>query len=219
MEDISNKYFVYTDTGGTFTDCVIVTEGGEVLTGKASTTPDKLEDCFFQSILAAIGNISTLEETLRDSRVVGYGTTQGTNVIVTGTGAPNLGFITTKGQEDRTYIMRFRNAGLDRVAGMHIISTDKPRYLIPRTRTRGVSERVDCFGKIIVPLNEEEVRTVVKELVEKEKVEGIAVGLLWSFLNTKHELRIREIINEMHPRVTGCAVPRSKPYSTRGTKI
>jgi N-methylhydantoinase A len=191
--------FIYTDTGGTFTDCVIVTEGGKVLTGKAPTTPERLEDCFFQSIQAAAGDELRLEEVLQNARVIGYGTTQGTNVIVTGAGAPNLGFLTTKGHEDRTYIMRFRNAGLDLVSGMHIINADKPRYLIERTRTKGVAERVDCFGKVIVPLNEEEVRAMVGELVEKESVEGIAVGLLWSFLNPKHELRVREIINEMYP--------------------
>lgn len=191
--------FIYTDTGGTFTDCVIVTESGEVWTGKAPTIPERLEDCFFQSISAAIGDRSSLEEVLKTCRVIGYGTTQGTNVIVTGAGAPNLGFITTKGQEDRTYIMRFRNAGLDRVEGMHIINADKPRFLIPRTRTRGIQERVNCFGKIIVALKEEEVRIAVEELIEEEKVEGIAVGFLWSFLNTKHELRVREIINEMYP--------------------
>ncbi|MDO8784825.1 MAG: hydantoinase/oxoprolinase family protein, partial [Syntrophales bacterium] len=95
--------------------------------------------------------------------------------------------------------MRFRNAGLDRAAGMHIINADKPRFLIPRTSTRGIQERVNCFGKIIVPLKEEEVRIVVKQLVGEEKVEGIAVGFLWSFLNAKHELRVREIINEMYP--------------------
>jgi len=56
--------FIYTDTGGTFTDCVIVTEGGKVLTGKAPTTPERLEDCFFQSIQAAAGDELRLEEVL-----------------------------------------------------------------------------------------------------------------------------------------------------------
>ena len=44
------EYFVYTDTGGTFTDSVIVTSKGDVLIGKASTTPQDLRECFFNSI-------------------------------------------------------------------------------------------------------------------------------------------------------------------------
>ncbi|MGD0485697.1 MAG: hydantoinase/oxoprolinase family protein [Syntrophorhabdales bacterium] len=202
MENISNQYFIYTDTGGTFTDCVVVGPGGEVMLGKASTTPENLEDCFFSSISAALeGGPKSLSDVLKDTRVIGYGTTQGTNVIVTGAGAPNLGFITTKGQEDRTYIMRFRAAGLGPIEGMHLINADKPRFLIPRTSVRGVAERVDCFGKVVCRLDEKEATNMIKELVEDEKVEGIAVGLLWSFLNNKHELRIREIINEMYPEL------------------
>lgn len=202
MEKGREQYFIYTDTGGTFTDCVLMTAEGRVLTGKAPTTYQNLEECFFNSISDAIeGTSKKLEDVLNDARVIGYGTTHGTNIIVTGSGAPNLGFITTKGHEDRTLIMRWRGAGLSYIEGMHIINADKPHPLVPRTRIKGVSERVDCFGKIICQLNEKEVRTAVKELVEEEKVEGIAVGLLWSFLNNKHELIIRNIISEMYPNL------------------
>ncbi len=135
--------FIYTDTGGTFTDSVFITEDGDILVGKASTTRQDLEKCFFESIAAALRDTGEkLEDILKNTRVIGYGTTQGTNVIVSGIGAPNLGFITTKGQEDRTYIMRFRAAGLDQIEGMHIINADKPSPLIRRTKTRGVKERV-----------------------------------------------------------------------------
>ncbi|MHB0979059.1 MAG: hydantoinase/oxoprolinase family protein [Thermoleophilia bacterium] len=202
MSTDKNAYYIYTDTGGTFTDCVIVSGDGRVYKGKSSTTPSDLEECFFKSVDAAVaaaeGAISG-DRLFPDTRVVGYGTTQGTNVVITGTGAPNLGFITTRGHEDRTLIGRLRAAGLSPVEGMHIVSADKPAPLVPRTRIRGVGERVDCFGEALVPLNEDEVRAAVKDLVENENVEGIAVGFLWSFLEPKHEKRVREIINELYP--------------------
>ena len=44
------KYVVYLDTGGTFSDCVIIREDGSFVTGKASTTPDDLATCFFNGI-------------------------------------------------------------------------------------------------------------------------------------------------------------------------
>ncbi|MCD6400488.1 MAG: hydantoinase/oxoprolinase family protein, partial [Anaerolineales bacterium] len=202
MKTTEEQYFIYTDTGGTFTDCVVVNSIGEIMTGKSPTTYQNLEECFFNSIADAIeGTTMKLEEVLSKTKVIGYGTTHGTNIIVTGSGASNLGFITTKGHEDRTLIMRWRAAGLTSNEGMHLISADKPRPIVPRTKIRGVSERIDCFGEVVSRLNVDDVRLAVKELVEEEKVEGIAVGLLWSFLNYKHELEIRDIINEMYPNL------------------
>ena len=195
------QYRIYTDTGGTFTDCVIVTHEGRVMVGKSQTTPPDLKECFFGSIEAtlAVEGMEGSEKFFANTRVVGYGTTQGTNLVITGTGAPNLGFITTRGHEDRTLIGRFRAAGLSPEDGMHLVMADKPEPLIPRKRIKGVAERVDSFGEVLVSLQEDEVRNVVKDLVEKNGVEGIAVGFLWSFINPKHELRVREIIRELYP--------------------
>lgn len=65
---------------------------------------------------------------------------------------------------------------------------------------KGVTERIDSQGKIAIPLYEEEVREGVSELC-REGVEGIAVALLWSFLNNSHERRVGEIIREMAPEM------------------
>ena len=199
MTEDKERYIIYIDNGGTFTDSVIVKSDGTFLAGKSPTTPDDLRDCFFGAIKdAAARDDLSLEEVISKSDVIGYGTTVGTNIIVSGVGGPKLGLITTKGQEDRTMIMRCRAAGLSRPEGMHIVSADKPKPLIPRYLIRGVVERVDCFADIIAPLDEDDVRTNVKELID-QGVEGIAVGFMWSFLNSRHELRVKEIIHEMAP--------------------
>ena len=44
-------------------------------------------------------------------------------------------------------------------------------------------------------------RKAITELVEKEKVEAIAVCLLWSFVHPEHEKRVKEVINEMYPDI------------------
>jgi len=193
------RYIIYIDTGGTFSDAVIVKPDGTFVSGKAPTTPDKLQLCFFNSIEAAVKKMGkSLKEVLSNADVVGYGTTIGTNIIVSGVGGPKLGFITSKGSEDRTLIGRLRAAGLSSVEAMHMVAADKPKPLIPRKLIKGVTERIDSMGEVIIPLKEDEVRQAVKELLD-EKVEGIAVGLLWSFLNNVHEKRIKEIIHEMAP--------------------
>lgn len=199
MSDL--KYFTFLDTGGTFTDCAIVREDGVYFTGKSPTTPEKLEDCFFNAINDALEKADiTPEEFYPNVRIIGYGTTYGTNIIVSGEGGPKLGLITTKGHEDRSVIMRLRAAGLDPIEGMHLVAADKPKPIIPRERIRGVQERIDCMGNPIVPLDEDSVRIAVKELID-QGVEGIAVCLLFSYINDKNEKRIKEIINQMAPDI------------------
>jgi N-methylhydantoinase A/acetophenone carboxylase len=59
----------------------------------------------------------------------------------------------------------------------------------------GVKERIDSFGQVLRPLNEEDVRNKIHYLIGKG-VRGFVVSLLWSPVNPVHEKRIKEIIRE-----------------------
>ena len=84
MESEDEKYVVYLDTGGTFTDCVIIKEDGSFVTGKASTTQDDLEICFFNAIEASAQRMNKdMEEVIRNCNLLGFGTTAGTNALIT----------------------------------------------------------------------------------------------------------------------------------------
>jgi N-methylhydantoinase A len=195
----NGNYIIYVDTGGTFSDCIILKPDGTFVSGKAPTTPENLSQSFFDAIKVASSEMGqSLDDILRNTIVLGYGTTEGTNIVVTGKGSSQLGLITDRGHEDRTLIMRLRAAGLQRRDAMRLPRADKPEPLIPRKNIRGITERIDCQGKLYIPLRENEVRRAVNELLE-EGVEGIAVALLWSFLNPSHERRIAEIIDEIAP--------------------
>ena len=196
----AEKYLIYLDTGGTFSDCVIIKADGSFVTGKASTTPDDLATCFFNGIEnAALRLGKGLGEGLKNCDLLGFGTTAGTNALLTLQG-PKLGLITTAGFEDTTIMMRGvgRWAGIHPLVSMHVPDTDKPQPLVPRSLIKGVTERVDTVGEVVIPLNEHDVRSAVKELIE-EGVEGIAVCLLCSYVNSAHEKRIGEIIEEIAP--------------------
>ena len=198
------QYIIYVDTGGTFSDAVIVSSDGTFVNGKASTTPDDLEQCLFNCIEDAAKRLNkSLRQVLSDTEILGFGTTAGTNTILTRSGAPNLGFITTRGFEDTTMIGRAsgRWAGRHPSESIHIPTTDRPEPLIPRERIRGVTERTDSVGLEAIPLYEEEARQAVRELLDRYKVEGIAVSFLWSFLNDAHEKRMKEIIGEIAPEL------------------
>jgi N-methylhydantoinase A/oxoprolinase/acetone carboxylase beta subunit len=196
------SYSIFVDNGGTFTDAVIVHESGNFWRGKGDTTPENLAQCFFAAIQDAANQMGiSTEDVLSDCRVIGYGTTLGTNILVSGgAGGTKLGFITTKGHEDRTIIGRLRTAGLMPVQAIHRVMAEAPTPIIPRPLIKGVTERIDFFGEIMIPLNESEVRLAVKELVD-QGVEGIAVGLLWSFINPVHEQRIKKIIQDISPQL------------------
>ena len=143
----------------------------------------------------------TLHRLCADTRLLTHGTTVGTNAIIQKRGA-QVGLITTKGHNDVIHIMRgsrgLTGRDLDKV--VHFPESSKPKPLISKKLIRGVSERVDCLGHVVVDLNEREAEQAVDELLALG-VEAIAVCFLWSFKHPAHEKRIREIVRAKSPDV------------------
>ena len=65
---------------------------------------------------------------------------------------------------------------------VHFPETSKPVPIVPKRLIRGVSERVDCFGEVVVELNEKEAEAAIRALLA-EGVQAIAICFLWSFRN------------------------------------
>src|SRR5439155_15815329 len=109
---------------------------------------------------------------------------------------------TTKGHEDAIHIMRGSRGygGRDIRKVVHFPETSKPVPIVPKRLIRGISERVDCFGEIVVVLNEKEAEAAIRELVA-EGVQAIAICFLWSFRNTKHELKVKQLVERIAPDV------------------
>jgi N-methylhydantoinase A len=196
-QDTSSLY-VGIDTGGTFTDAVVMDEQGNVQTTKAPTTPGALEEGVFAALeLAAEQRGTTVDELLARTENFGYGTTQATNALIERTGA-RTGLVTTFGFRDTIFVQRLMGftAGL---ATDELGWYSKRRYpdpIVPRHLVREVPERVDQAGRVLRPLDEEAARRAIAELVE-EGVEALAVCLLWSFRNPEHEQRIGELAREL----------------------
>ncbi len=195
-------YLVGIDIGGTFTDCAIVDGGGRLLTTKVPSTPAD----FSQGMMDALGAGAQalglqLDRFCRDIAFLSHGTTVGTNTIIQKKGA-RVGLVTTRGHEDAIHIMRGSRGynGRDIRKVVHFPETSKPVPIVPKRLIRGVSERVDCFGEIVVSLNEAEAEKAIKELVA-EGVQAIAVCFLWSFRNPRHEERVRELVQKLAPEV------------------
>lgn len=197
------EYLISVDTGGTFTDCVVVDEKGGVIIAKAPSTPHDFSIGVLDSVKVAAEMINiSMEELLKNARLFLHGTTVATNAAIVRSGA-KVGLITTKGFQDTIFIMRGRGRtdGLLEMEIRHETTTQKPKHLLPRWRVVGVTERVDCFGEVLAPLNTDEVREAAGYLVDEQGVEAIAVCLLWSFRNPSHEIEIKKIIEEMYPHI------------------
>jgi len=203
MSEGQKRYIIGIDTGGTFTDSVVLNvESGETVIAKAPTTPDDFAVGVMNAIQesARLMNIP-LRNLLEQCLMLKHGTTVGTNAIITRKGA-KVGFITTKGFEDTTLIGRAiqRVDGLSDEEVKKMLLIKKPDPLVPKSRLKGVYERIDFRGNIIVPLNIEHAKEQIRALVEDENVEAIGVSLLFSWVNPVHEQRIKELINQMYPR-------------------
>lgn len=184
------------DVGGTFTDLVLTLDD-QVVIAKAPTTHYDLSVCFMNVIDEVAGRLNLDRKELLDAlEIVRYSTTIAMNRLIQRQG-PRLGLITTEGHEDMILIGK----GAQWVDGTRVAERrnlalqKKPDPLIPREMIVGVKERVDSAGKIVRPLDEDDVREKIRYLVDKG-VRGFVVSLLWSFLNPAHEKRIKEIIRE-----------------------
>ena len=173
------------DVGGTFTDAILVDEKkGSFFYTKTPTTHHDL----------AQGVLNALEEILRIARVsmkdidyIIHGTTIGTNAIVEGKGA-RVGLITTAGFED---VLEIRRVARPKEAAFDF-GADNPPPLVPRYLRKGVTERINKDGRVVVPLDENSVLKVI-DFFREQKVEAVVVALLFSFLNPRHELRVAEL--------------------------
>ncbi len=181
------------DVGGTFTDCLVMEESGELRKFKASSTPDDLARGLFDALDKAAGaHGEDLEQFLADVELIVHGTTLGINILLTGQGA-QVGLITTKGFRDVIEIRR----GIKNLHGSMFDQFIEPyRPLVPRRRRLGVSERTLYTGEIIEPLDEAGVRDAAKRLVD-DGCEAIAIGFLHSYANSTNELRAKEIVSEI----------------------
>src|SRR3954463_11655323 len=201
-------YLVGIDIGGTFTDCAIVDRAGKLLTTKVPSTPPDFARGMLDALGAGAQSLGlSLDDFCRDISFLSHGTTVGTNTIIQKRGA-KVGLITTKGHEDAIHIMRGSRGygGRDIRKVVHFPETSKPAPIVPKKLIRGVSERVDCFGEVVVALNEKETEKAIQELLA-EGVEAIAVCFLWSFRNTRHELQVKKLIEKMAPKVfVSCSV-------------
>ena len=181
------NYLVGVDIGGTFTDAVAVDREGIVYTTKAPSTPSDPAI----GVMAAVGKMAaaigaTLEDFIPNIIRFVYGTTVATNTLLQRKGL-DTALIMTRGTRDTLNVRRmWREDPYD-------LRSIPPVPFIPRHRIYEVNERIDYKGNVITPLVEAEIISIAEQ-IRKSEIESVAVCLLFSFLNPKHERRVKELL-------------------------
>jgi len=189
------------DIGGTFTDC-FATADGKVATAKALTTHHDLSIGFMRAVEDIATELGAdAGSLLAETEAIRYATTLGTNALIERSG-PRLGLVSTLGHEDTITIGRCRQWGDGLPAAMNrdLARAKRPEPLIPPEHIVAVRERIDWTGAALIPLDRDEVRERVYELVDAG-VRGFIVGLLNAHTNPAHEIAVREVIEEEFPSV------------------
>src|SRR5213594_4548295 len=184
-------YRVGFDVGGTFTDFVLQSPSGELLTTKRLTTyPDPSEACLAGlDELCARSGIPWSEV----AQLV-HGTTLGSNVVIERK-ARGVGLLTTRGFRDVLLI------GREKRYQVYDLQIEKPRPLVPRRWIGEVTERVLADGSVRTPLDEADARRAIRALVESG-VTTLAICLLHAYLNPQHEKRLAALAAAEAPEVT-----------------
>ena len=181
------KWIVGTDVGGTFTDIIgINTETGEQRIGKVSTTPPT----YYEGILNGLKRAGISGD---EAGAFRHGATVSTNAVEERKGSKTA-LITTKGFRDV-----LGGGRAERISAFEL-DWDPPDIIVPRRNVLTVEERVSPWGEVVVPLNEDDVRTAARKC-RKRGIESIAVVYMDSFMHPEHEIRTREILKEELPDV------------------
>ena len=178
------------DIGGTFTDAVLEV-GPARHTIKVLTTPENPADAFMRSINQLIQKTGVSP---KDVSLITHGTTLATNALIERQGATTA-LIVTQGHRDSLEI------GYENRFDQYNFDAERKAPLVPRALRWGVKERMDFRGKVLTELDESSVTSIVKN-IESQFVKSVAVGLLHSYANPEHELRIREILLDHFPNLS-----------------
>jgi N-methylhydantoinase A len=183
------------DVGGTFTDAVLL-DGGRVRTAKVPTAERQEE-----SVLAAARAVGA-----QDVERFAHGTTTATNALLERRGG-RTAFVGNAGFEHLLHLRRQTRAHLYRLCAQH------PEPLVPLERCHGVHGRLGPEGELD-PVD-------LETLPDVGDVDAVAVCLLFSFRDARHEVAVADELRRRHPGVRVVAshelAPEFREYERAST--
>jgi N-methylhydantoinase A len=175
------------DTGGTFTDFVVV-DKDEIRIHKVPSTPEDPSQAVLQGLTELLGDGGR-----SDSEII-HGSTVATNSLLERKGA-TVALLTTAGFEDVIEIGRQTRREI------YDLTVTKPEPLVPSGRRFGIEERLDEHGTVLVALEKtgnagQSVATAVRKVIESG-AEAVAICLLHSYANPDHERLLADAVRSI----------------------
>jgi N-methylhydantoinase A len=177
------------DVGGTFTDAVLIDRSGRLHTAKVASTPAEESLGVMQAVELVLERAGA--EALEVERFA-HGMTVATNALLEGRTA-RTALIATAGFTDVIELARQDRPHLYRLCEA------SPEPLVPAELRFAAEERIGPTG-VLRPLEDAGARALCKELAEAGP-QAVAVCLLHSYADPRHELRLGELICELLPGV------------------
>lgn len=188
------------DIGGTFTDLYAWDESNPtsagVRTAKVLSTPQD----------PSVGVLDALAKagiTAAEIATFVHGTTIATNALIERK-YPEPALITTAGFRDVLEIGRQRRKAL------YDPYQVKPTPLISRRNRYTVSEKLGVDGSVVVPLDVEQLRRVVREINDRA-ITNIAIAFINSYQSGEHERLARDIVLDVIPHARIALSSETRP--------
>jgi len=199
------------DIGGTFTDVVLETPSRRVTT-KILTTHEAPERALLE---AALGLLADLGLAPHQVTLIVHGTTLATNALIERRGA-RTGLLTTEGFRDVIEI------GTEGRFDQYDLGIEKPPALVARPLRKGVPERMDVNGRVLLPLDPSAVLEAAR-FFATEGVESLAIAFLHSYANPAHEREaaalIRSVLPDIEISLSSEVSPEMREYERFSTTV
>ena len=207
------QYRLGVDVGGTHTDLVLLnTATGEVSVEKVSSTPKNPS----LGVLNGVQNFISKGTPPGEIEFFSHGTTITTNALLEMRGA-KVGMLITAGYRA---VQEIQTQGRD--GNPFDYFYDKPEHIAPQSLTREIPGRIGWEGDEVEALDERSVREATRSLKEAG-VTSIAVVYLFSYANSSHEERTREIIlsefPQAHVSLSSEVLPRIREWPRMSTTL
>jgi N-methylhydantoinase A len=190
MRAASTGVIVGVDTGGTFTDVILLDpESGRIVTAKMPSSPADPSRSFAGGIDAALDRAGVAATAL--ARVL-HGTTVATNLILEGKGAPTA-LLTTAGFK---YVLEIGRQDIPRRSSL--FAWVKPKRPVPPQAIFEIGGRLDHRGVELEPLDESAVAAAARAIGAAD-IGAIAIVFLHSYANPAQERRAGEIVRSILP--------------------
>src|SRR4030042_4692536 len=180
------------DTGGTFTESMVLDDKGNLHEFKTPTTPWDFSEGVINTVKEAASYYHiSLENFLKQTAWTVHGTTVSTNALVQRK-LSRAALITTTGFRD---IIEMRRSLKIETKSMYDAFIPPYEPIIPRYLRFTVDEETRYTGEVTRPINEDELKSVI-EKIKKEGVEAVAICFINSYANPENEKRAAQICEQ-----------------------